>query len=122
MLALFAPPQLETILGAYDEVHPLKDGWRERVGLHHLHPLLVHAALFGSSYGEQALAAAHQYLQAQPPSRYAVGPLHPPGALGAAERYPWVNTLQSPRPPGHDSDATGQKLFHAWYRRISPTH
>ena len=62
MLALFAPPQLEAILGAYDEVHPLQDGWRERVGLHQLHPLLVHAALFGGSYGEQALAAAHQYL------------------------------------------------------------
>jgi fructosamine-3-kinase len=43
-------------------VHPLEDGWRERVGLHQLHPLLVHAALFGGSYGEQALAAAHQYL------------------------------------------------------------
>jgi fructosamine-3-kinase len=62
MLALFAPPQLETILGAYDEVHPLEDGWRERVGLHQLHPLLVHAALFGGSYGEQAHGAARQYL------------------------------------------------------------
>jgi len=62
MMALFAPPQLETILGAYDEVHPLSDGWRERVPLHQLHPLLVHAALFGGSYGAQALAAARQYL------------------------------------------------------------
>jgi fructosamine-3-kinase len=62
MLALFAPPQLETILTAYDEVHPLQDGWRERVGLHQLHPLLVHAALFGGSYGAQAVGAARQYL------------------------------------------------------------
>lgn len=62
MMALFAPPQLETILNAYDEVHPLADDWRERVALHQLHPLLVHAALFGGSYGEQALAAARQYL------------------------------------------------------------
>jgi fructosamine-3-kinase len=62
MMALFEPPQLETILNAYDEVHPLADDWRERVALHQLHPLLVHAALFGGSYGEQALAAARQYL------------------------------------------------------------
>jgi fructosamine-3-kinase len=62
MMALFEPPQLETILGSYDEVHPLADGWRERVALHQLHPLLVHAALFGGSYGAQAHAAARQYL------------------------------------------------------------
>ena len=62
MMALFEPPQLETILGAYDEVHPLADDWRERVALHQLHPLLVHAALFGGSYGAQAHAAARQYL------------------------------------------------------------
>jgi fructosamine-3-kinase len=62
MMALFEPAQLETILGAYDEVHPLSDGWRERVALHQLHPLLVHAALFGGSYGAQAAGAARQYL------------------------------------------------------------
>ena len=62
MMALFEPPQLEAILAAYDEVHPLADDWRERVALHQLHPLLVHAALFGGSYGAQALAAARQYL------------------------------------------------------------
>jgi len=62
MMALFEPPELEAILGAYDEVHPLSDGWRERVALHQLHPLLVHAAMFGGSYGAQALAAARQYL------------------------------------------------------------
>jgi fructosamine-3-kinase len=62
MMALFEPPHLETILNAYDEVHPLADDWRERVALHQLHPLLVHAALFGGSYGEQAVGAARQYL------------------------------------------------------------
>ena len=62
MMALFAPPHLDAILGAYDEVHPLADDWRERVALHQLHPLLVHAALFGGSYGAQAHAAARQYL------------------------------------------------------------
>jgi fructosamine-3-kinase len=62
MMALFEPPQLETILNAYDEVHPLADDWRDRVALHQLHPLLVHAAMFGGSYGEQAVGAARQYL------------------------------------------------------------
>jgi fructosamine-3-kinase len=46
---------------AYDEIFPLADGWRERVALHQLHPLLVHAVLFGGAYVEQALAAARCY-------------------------------------------------------------
>jgi fructosamine-3-kinase len=58
MLALFGAPHLDRIVAAYDEVAPLADGWRARVGLHQLHPLLVHAALFGASYRDQALAAA----------------------------------------------------------------
>ncbi|HEU5355994.1 MAG TPA: fructosamine kinase family protein [Actinocrinis sp.] len=62
MMALFEPPHLDTIIAAYDEVHPLDEDWRERIGLHQLHPLLVHAVLFGSSYGAQAVAAARQYL------------------------------------------------------------
>ena len=36
---------------AYDEVHPLADGWRDRVAWYQLVPLLVHAILFGGSYG-----------------------------------------------------------------------
>jgi fructosamine-3-kinase len=62
MMALFEPPYLDTILAAYDEVYPLDEDWRERVNLHQLHPLLVHAVLFGASYGAQAAAAARQYL------------------------------------------------------------
>jgi fructosamine-3-kinase len=62
MMALFEPPYLDTIIAAYDEVHPLDEDWRERIGLHQLHPLLVHAVLFGSSYGAQAVAAARQYV------------------------------------------------------------
>jgi fructosamine-3-kinase len=58
MLALFGAPHLDRILAAYDEAYPLADGWRSRVGLHQLHPLLVHVALFGASYRGQALAAA----------------------------------------------------------------
>jgi fructosamine-3-kinase len=35
---------------AYQEVHPLTDGWERRVPLYQLYPLLVHVALFGGSY------------------------------------------------------------------------
>lgn len=58
MLALFGAPGLDRILAAYEEVAPLADGWRDRVPLHQLHPLLVHVALFGAAYREQALSAA----------------------------------------------------------------
>lgn len=54
MLALFGCPLLERILAAYNEAAPLADGWRDRVALHQLHPVVVHAALFGGGYGAQA--------------------------------------------------------------------
>jgi fructosamine-3-kinase len=60
MLALFGAPHLERIIAAYDEASPLAGGWRDRVPLHQLHPLLVHVALFGGSYREQALNAARR--------------------------------------------------------------
>jgi fructosamine-3-kinase len=62
MLALFGLNGLAAALAAYDEVSPLAEGWRERVGLHQLFPLLVHAALFGGSYGPRAVDRARQYL------------------------------------------------------------
>jgi fructosamine-3-kinase len=69
MLALFGCPQLPRVLDAYREVTPLADGWEERVALHQLFPLLVHACMFGrgagatadsggSGYGARAGAAA----------------------------------------------------------------
>lgn len=57
MLALFGCPHLDQ-LAASDEAAPLAPGWRERVPLHQLFPLLVHATLFGGGYGAQAAAAA----------------------------------------------------------------
>jgi fructosamine-3-kinase len=62
MLALFGAPYLDTMLAAYHEVAPLADGWRRRVPLHQLHPLLVHVCLFGTAYREAALAAARSVL------------------------------------------------------------
>lgn len=58
LLALFGAPHLEAIRAGYQEVTALADGWQERVGLHQLHCVLVHAVLFGRGYAAQALAIA----------------------------------------------------------------
>ena len=62
MLALFGTPHLDRIVDAYDEEWPLAPGHQDRVALHQLHPLLVHAALFGPSYGARAGSAARRAL------------------------------------------------------------
>ncbi|QKW33213.1 fructosamine kinase family protein [Actinomadura sp. NAK00032] len=62
MMALFGTPHLDTVLAAYDEAAPLADGWRGRVPLHQLHPLLVHVALFGGSYRASLVDAARASL------------------------------------------------------------
>jgi fructosamine-3-kinase len=62
MLALFGLPHLETVLGAYVEAAGTLDGWRARVPLHQLHPLLVHTVLFGGGYAAQAVRAARAAL------------------------------------------------------------
>lgn len=61
MLQLFGYPRLEALLDAYDEESPLADGWRERVALHQLAPLLHHCLLHGAAYGADTLAAARRY-------------------------------------------------------------
>jgi fructosamine-3-kinase len=63
MLALFGLPHLDHVLTAYQEIWPLADGWRERLPLHQLHPVLVHAVLFGGSYGAAAGRLARLALQ-----------------------------------------------------------
>ncbi len=62
MLALFGAPYLDRLLAAYREVAPLGEGWRARVPLHQLHPLLVHVCLFGAGYRDAAVAAARAVL------------------------------------------------------------
>jgi fructosamine-3-kinase len=64
MLALFGAPSLDRILAGYNDAVPLAPGWRSRVPLHQLHPLLVHACLFGASYAEEVRAAARAVLSA----------------------------------------------------------
>jgi fructosamine-3-kinase len=62
MLALFGCPYLDDVIAGYESVHRLRDGWRERVPLHQLHPLAVHAAGHGRSYGIALTRAARAVL------------------------------------------------------------
>lgn len=52
MMALFGGFPDETF-SALDEAAPLAPGWRTRVGLYQLLPLLVHVVLFGGNYAAQ---------------------------------------------------------------------
>ncbi|MFJ3308875.1 fructosamine kinase family protein [Streptomyces sp. NPDC086549] len=60
MLHLFGCPHLNRVLDGYREAAPPADGWEDRIGVHQLFPLLVHAVLFGRGYAEQALAVARR--------------------------------------------------------------
>jgi fructosamine-3-kinase len=57
MLRLFGSPG-SRVFDAYAEEAPLADGHEQRVPLWQLFPLLVHAVLFGGSYGASAERAA----------------------------------------------------------------
>lgn len=46
---------------AYAEVTPLADGWEERVPLHQIAPLVVHAIKFGGGYVSAATRAIDRY-------------------------------------------------------------
>ncbi len=45
----------------YNEAFPLLPGWKERVGIHQLYPLLVHVNLFGGGYAGQVSAVLDGY-------------------------------------------------------------
>lgn len=61
MLALFGTEHLDRVLAAYAESAVLRDDWRAQIGLHQLHPLLVHAVTHGPGYGLQAGQVATRY-------------------------------------------------------------
>lgn len=60
MLHLFGSPG-PAVVDAYQDVVPLAAGWRERLSLWQLEPLLVHAVLFGGGYGSQARAVLERF-------------------------------------------------------------
>lgn len=52
----------DAVFDAYDESHPLTHGWQERVHLHQLAPLVVHAIKFGGGYVRAATDAVRRYV------------------------------------------------------------
>lgn len=61
MLHLFGSLELATITEAYFAAAGLPAGWPAKLGLHQLHPLLVHAVTHGAGYGAEAESAAARY-------------------------------------------------------------
>jgi len=61
MLSLFGLPHLPRVMDAYTEATPLADGWEDRLSLHQLFPLLVHACMFGGGYAARAAAIAARF-------------------------------------------------------------
>lgn len=62
MLALFGCPHLGEVLAGYRLAHPLRRGWEDRIPMHQLHPLAVHAASHGPSYAGPLVDAARRTL------------------------------------------------------------
>ncbi len=64
MLALFGCPHFDAVIEGYESERRLRVGWRDRIGLHQLYPLLAHVVLFGGSYAAQTRVAARAALDA----------------------------------------------------------
>ena len=62
LLEGFGCPHFDRLIAAYQEVRPLP-GRAARAPLHLLHPMLVHAALFGGGYGARSGALARAALR-----------------------------------------------------------
>jgi fructosamine-3-kinase len=62
MLALFGCPHYEDIIAGYQGVHPLRPGWRTRIGLHQLFALLAHVVLFGGGHAQRTQICAQAAL------------------------------------------------------------
>lgn len=62
-LALFGAPHLDQIIAGYQEVSSFAPGWQDRIGLHQMHLLVVHAHLFGGGYIGQSVEVAAQILR-----------------------------------------------------------
>ncbi|MCW2811803.1 MAG: putative protein kinase [Friedmanniella sp.] len=61
LLHLFGLPELESLTVAYADAAALEPGYRALIGLHQLHPLLVHAVTHGAAYGAEAARVALRY-------------------------------------------------------------
>jgi fructosamine-3-kinase len=61
MMRLFGGFGVE-VFESYADVHPLPDGWLDRVELHQIAPLVVHAVKFGGGYVAAAARAVERYV------------------------------------------------------------
>lgn len=61
-LGVFGADFIPDIYAGYEEVSPLASGWKERIGLHQLHMLIVHAVIFGGGYGAAVIDIAQKYI------------------------------------------------------------
>jgi len=61
MMRLFGGYEPECF-ASYKEMYPLEEGWQERISLHQLAPLMVHAIKFGSSYAAATEQAVSEYV------------------------------------------------------------
>jgi fructosamine-3-kinase len=62
MLALFGCPHYDAIIDGYQQAHPLRPGWRSRIGLHQLYALLAHVVLFGGGHAQRTGVCAQAAL------------------------------------------------------------
>jgi fructosamine-3-kinase len=62
MLALFGCPHYDAVLDGYQRVRSLRPGWRKRIGLHQLFPLLAHVVLFGGGHVRRTAIVARAAL------------------------------------------------------------
>lgn len=62
MLALFGCPHYDAVVAGYQRMRSLRPGWRKRIGLHQLFPLLAHVVLFGGGHAERTHACARAAL------------------------------------------------------------
>lgn len=51
----------QEIFQHYHRHFPLESGWKKRIDLHNLYPLLVHVNLFGGSYEQQVIRALNKF-------------------------------------------------------------
>jgi len=62
MLHLFGAPELAGITAEYADAAQLDRNWKSLIGLHQLHPLLIHAVGHGPPYGAAAEQTAARYI------------------------------------------------------------
>lgn len=60
-LGVFGQSYLREIYAGYQAVSPLAPGWQERALISQLHMIVMHAAIFGGSYGREAVSIARQF-------------------------------------------------------------